>query len=180
MFTNNSVVSRVNRPLRFVIGLVVLALGAFVMFSGAAGLTGRNSFWPAFLDLWRTEPWFGVGGSGIAVSGGITQEYGHAHSLYVDLLARYGVILFVLQMLALAVGVGIALYAARLGQPGALAILAAFLVTGITEPRNDWMHPSVTGMLVILAVTAAYPSLTNSKRDKDSESIGVEHAPSGN
>jgi O-antigen ligase len=168
MFTNNSVVSRVNRPLRFVIGLVALGIGAFVVFSGAAGLTGRNSFWPAFLDLWRSEPWFGVGGSGIAVSGGITQEFGHAHSLYIDLLARYGVILFVLQMLALAVGVGIALYAARLGQPGALAILTAFLVTGITEPRNDWMHPSVTGMLVILAVTAAARARSEPERNANS------------
>jgi O-antigen ligase len=125
------------------------------MFSGAAGLTGRQSFWPAFLELWRSEPWLGVGSSGIAVSGGITQEYGHAHSIYIDLLARYGVILFILQFAALAVGIAIAIYAARIGSPGGLAILAAFFVTGITEPRNDWMHPSVTGMLVILAVTVS-------------------------
>lgn len=155
MFTNNPLVALISRSLRFFIGIAVLGIGALVMFSGAAGVTGRNGFWPAFLELWRTEPWFGVGGSGIAVSGGITQEYGHAHSLYIDLLARYGVILFVLQFAALAVGLGIAIYAARLGQPGALAILAAFFVTGITEPRNDWMHPSVTGMLVILSVAAA-------------------------
>ena len=173
MFTDNSVVARLSRTLRFIIGIVVLAAGGFIMLSGAAGLTGRQTFWPAFLELWRTEPWLGVGGSGIAVSGGVTQDYGHAHSIYVDLLARYGAILFILQFAALAIGVGISIYAAKLGKPGGLAILAAFFVTGITEPRNDWMHPSVTGMLVILAVTVAWASVFPSQRqyyDRNEES----------
>jgi len=166
MFTNNAVISRVNRKLRIVIGLLALFVGAAILFSGAAGMTGRQNIWPAFLELWQQEPWLGVGGGGIAASGGLTEFFLHAHNTYIDLLARYGVLLFTAQMAALAIGVGIAIFAARKGQPGSLAILAAYLVTGLTEPRNGWMEPSVTGILVILAVAAAATSLSQASKDE--------------
>ena len=39
-------------------------------------------------------------------------------------------------------------------------MLAAYFVTGVTEPRNDWIEPSVTGFLVILMVITAAAELS--------------------
>lgn len=89
------------------------------------------------------------------MSGGITEQFGHAHSLYIDQLARYGLVGFVLQFTALGIGLVITVRAAAKGKPGPLAILVAYLVTGVTEPRNSWIAPSATGFLVILTVLAA-------------------------
>jgi O-antigen ligase len=102
----------------------------------------------------------GIGSSGISVSGGITQQYGHAHNMYIDELARNGLIGFVTQYGAIAVGFVIAFLAAKRGLAGPLAIMTAYLVTGVTEPRNGWMSPSVTGMLVILVVVTAGAALS--------------------
>lgn len=155
MFTTTEPLARVARWLRLSIGAVLLIFGALFMFSGRSGLTGRQDIWPAFLDLWQTSPWIGVGTSGISVSGGITQEYGHAHSLFLDLLARYGFVAFSVVMVALAIGVAIALAAAIRGLPGPLAVLVAYLVTAVTEPRNDWAGPNVYILLITVCVMTA-------------------------
>lgn len=155
MLTSSGPLARVQRKWRVLAGVLILVLGGAYMYSRPAGLTGRENIWPAFIDLWHTSPWTGVGGSGIAVSGGITEHFGHAHSLYIDELARNGVLGFVVQFTALSVGIFIAARAAGLGAPGPLAILVAYFVTGLTEPRNFWISPSVTGFLVILVVVAA-------------------------
>jgi len=166
MFISTGPLSRVSRRLRVIVGTLALAGGAWFMYSWRAGLTGRERIWPAFLELWHTSPWLGVGGSGIAVSAGIsdssreiTQFFGHAHSLYIDELVRYGVLGFVTQFAALAIGVVIAAMAAGRGRPGPLGVLVAYFVTGITEPRNFWISPTVTGFLVILMVVTAAASL---------------------
>jgi hypothetical protein len=59
---------------------------------------------------------------------------------------------FLTQFAAIAVGAANTILAARRGLAGPLEILSAYLVTGITEPRSQWMSPSVTGRLLILAV----------------------------
>jgi hypothetical protein len=166
MFTQKGWVTKIPRIVRIVGGLAVLVAGALFMFTQQAGVTGRNAFWPAFLELWQSAPLVGIGSSGIAVSGGISQEFGHAHSLYIDELARYGLIGFVTQFGAIAVGVLIAIIAAKRGLPGPLAILLAYLVTGITEPRNPWISPTVSGMLLILAVVTAGAYLSDDLRRK--------------
>lgn len=155
MFVSQGPLTRIPRPWRIGVGTGVLFIGAAVMYLRPAGLTGRERIWPAFLDLWQTSPLLGVGGSGISVSGGVTQEFGHAHSLYIDELARYGLVGFVTQFGALAVGLGIAAWAAGRGRPGPLGVLVAYFVTGVTEPRNPWIVPSATGFLVVLMVVAA-------------------------
>ena len=152
MFTRQGPVGRMSRVWRILIGASVLAGGVLVLFSGSSGLTGRQNIWPAFWELWLTAPFIGVGSSGIAASGGLTESFGHAHSMYLDLLARNGALVFCLVMVALAIGVGVSLAAAMRGQPGLLALLAAYLVTAITEPRNDWIHPGSLVLMTILCV----------------------------
>jgi O-antigen ligase len=165
VFSKHDRITRIPQRIRIWSGLAVLLAGAVFMYTRTAGVTGRSAFWPAFWELWESSPLVGVGTSGISISGGITQQFGHAHNLYLDELARYGLLGFVTQFAAIAVGVVIAFIAAKRGVAGPLAILAAYLVTGVTEPRNDWINPSVTGMLVILAVTTAAAAL-ESKKDR--------------
>jgi O-antigen ligase len=156
-------------------GSALLLMGAVVMYAGKAGLTGRERIWPAFFELWQTSPLVGVGGSGISVSGGVTQEFGHAHSLYLDELARHGLIAFIVLFSALGLGLVIAARAAGRGAPGPLAVLVAYFVTGVTEPRNDWIEPSATGFLVILMVITAAAELSR----LDGSGTDAEQRPDG-
>ena len=159
MLTETGPAARISRRVRIAIGAVALVGGAVFMYSGKSGLTGRQTIWPAFVELWQTSPWIGVGSSGIAVSGGITQDFGHAHSLYLDLLARYGIVAFVFVFGAMAIGLGIAAVAGWRGLPGPLAVLVAYFVTAVTEPRNDWVHPGTYVLLVLVCVLIAGAAL---------------------
>ncbi len=172
VFAKHGRITRIPPAIRIWGGLAALIAGAVFMYSRSAGVTGRDSFWPAFLKLWESSPLVGIGTSGISVSGGITQQFGHAHNLYIDELARYGLLGFVTQFGAITLGVVIAFLAAKRGVAGPLAILTAYLVTGVTEPRNQWISPSVTGMLLILVVVIAGSAL-HSKRDETIANINT-------
>ena len=165
MFTSSGRVDRIPRKWRITSGLALLALGAVVMFLRPAGLTGRDNIWPAFLDLWRDSPWIGVGGSGFATGNEITRQFGHAHSLYIEELARSGLVGFISLSIALGIGIWIAAKATDSGYPGPLAVMATYFVTGITEPRNNWIEPSATGFLLILMVLAASAKLQEQRRE---------------
>lgn len=156
VLTTTGPVSRVSRPLRALGALVVvIGAGIYVLFR-PTGLTGREAFWPAFLDLWQSAPWIGVGTSGIAVSGGITQEWGHAHNQYIDLLARYGVVSLGASLIVLAIALILAVRAGLRGVPGPLAVLVTYLVSGLGDTRNDWLHPGpLVLLIVILGMTSA-------------------------
>ena len=155
VFAKEGRIARIPRTLRLWGGGAALLLGAILMYSMAAGSTGRSTFWPAFLKLWESAPLVGIGSSGIASSGGVTGQYLHAHNMYIDELARNGLLGFITQYGAITLGVVITVLAAKRGLAGPLAIMTAYLVTGITEPRNGWMSPTATGMLVILVVVTA-------------------------
>ena len=164
MFAQHGRIARIPRWIRVSGGIGALLFGAIFMYSRSAGSTGRDYFWPAFMDLWESAPFVGIGTSGIAVSGGITEQFGHAHSLYVDELARYGLLGFITQFGAVTVGLVVTFLAAKRGLAGPLAILIAYLVTGLTEPRNQWISPTVTGTLLILAVVTAGVFLSREKK----------------
>lgn len=155
MFSRSTSLRGIPRWLRITVGSVILVLGALFMFARPAGLTGREKIWPAFLELWLESPWVGVGGAGIANGNDIAQAYGHAHSLYIDELARWGLAGFITQFAALGIGVFVAAKAAGIGFPGPLAVMVTYFITGVTEPRNNWIVPSATGFLLILMVLAA-------------------------
>lgn len=155
MFTRAGRLGRIPRQWRIGAGLLVLIAGLLVLLKGPSGLTGRQNIWPAFWELWLTSPALGVGSSGIVASGGLTQKFGHAHSMYLDLLARNGLVVFVVVMVALVLGFAICVASALWGQPGPLALLISYLITAITEPRNDWLHPGTLVLLTTLSVLTA-------------------------
>lgn len=171
MFSRSANLRAIPRWLRITVGSVVLVLGALFMFARPAGLTGREKIWPAFLELWLESPWVGVGGIGIANGNDIAQAYGHAHSLYIDELARWGLAGFIAQFVALGIGVFIAARAAGIGFPGPLAVMVSYFITGVTEPRNNWIVPSATGFLLILMVLAAAACLTQRRESSSGESL---------
>jgi len=161
MFTRVGRVGQLPAKLRVSVGSILLLAGALFMFARPAGLTGRQTIWPSFLELWAASPWLGVGSAGIANGNEISQRFEHAHSLYIDELVRWGLIGFIAQFAALGFGLYLAGKAATKGAPGPLAVLITYFVTGITEPRNNWIVPSATGFLVILMVIAAASYLAN-------------------
>jgi len=144
-----------NRAVRIPIGVIALAFGAWVLINRPAGMTGRNTIWPAFFELWQESPWIGVGGSGIATGNEWTIQFQHAHNMYLNDLTREGLLGAGIQYAAVALGVVIAARVAWWGMPGALAVISTYLITGITEPRNPWIAPSATGFLFILMVVYA-------------------------
>ena len=143
------------RMVRIPIGVTAIVFGAWVLINGPAGLTGRNTAWPAFFELWQESPWIGVGGSGIATGNQWTIEFQHAHNMYLNDLTREGLLGAGIQYAAVALGFVIAARVAWWGMPGALAVMSTYLITGITEPRNPWIVPSATGFLFILMVVYA-------------------------
>jgi O-antigen ligase len=143
------------RFVRIPIGIVALALGAWTLVNQPAGLTGRNTIWPAFIELWQGSPWIGVGGSGISEGNEWAIFFQHAHNMYLDDLTREGLLGAGVQYAAVTLGVVIAARVAWWGAPGALAVIVTYLITGITEPRNPWIAPSATGFLFILMVVYA-------------------------
>ena len=147
--------ARIPTWLRAVTAGIGAGFVALALLGGPAETTGRRAIWPAFFELWQTSSLIGVGTSGIATSGGLTEAYGHAHNLYLDELTRHGLLAFLPMVAMLFMGILIAFRAARVGFPGALAVIASYLVLNLTEPRNDWMHPSFTGLLFVLSVAAA-------------------------
>ncbi len=167
MFSQTGRVGAIPRALRITVGSVVLTAGGLFMFGRPAGLTGRENIWPAFLELWTQSPLWGVGGAGIANGNEVAQRYLHAHSLYIDELARWGLSGFITQFAAIGIGVFIAARATGLGYPGPLAVIVTYLVTGITEPRNDWIAPSATGFLLVLMMLAADAYLQQRRQRED-------------
>lgn len=155
LFGDQTWLSRFPRAIRVSIGSALLVTGAAILLLRPSGITGRDTIWPAFLELWIESPWLGVGGGGFAEGNSVTIAFGHAHSLYIEELARSGLIGFLTQFSAIAIGAVIAVKAAKFGHPGPLGVIVAFLVTGITEPRNNWIEPSATGTVLMLMILAA-------------------------
>ena len=175
LFSRQAFLARIPTWLRLTAvagGVLVLALA---LLQGAAGFTGRNSIWPAFFELWQTSPVIGVGTTGIEESTGLTLQFGHAHNLYLDVLTRQGFLGFTLVLAMLSLGTYIAFRAAVRGSAGPLAIVAAYLVLNLTEPRNDWIHPSVTGLIFLLSVLVASACVT----ERRAVPSGVGEASSG-
>ena len=149
------------------VGLGVGAVAAQFAFNTGAGTTGRQTFWTAFLDLWRESPWIGVGQVGIWESTGITRATMDAHSILIQELTKFGVVGFASIYLTIALGAVIALVAAARAWAGPLAVLTAYLVSGFTDVLHDgWMAHSTYSMLVILSVLSAAAHLRASRRDR--------------
>jgi len=168
--TTSGRIGQFPRRYRIVISGAIVLLLTIGMYLRPAGLTGRNVIWPAFIEAWTVSPLVGLGSSGIASGGEIVSGFGHAHSLYIDELARWGLVGFLTQFSAIGFGLVLAIRAAKGGSPAPLALMVTYLVTGVTEPRNNWIVPSPTWLLLVLCVILA--SLALQRKTAPSERFG--------
>jgi len=158
VFAATGPVSRIPMALRSVLGALVLVAFGLMFFLSPLGTTGRfgsGGIWDAFVSLWRTSPWIGVGQTGILADpkAGISME---AHSLYLQELTRSGVVGFAVQFAVIAVGIAVIALAAYRGLAWPLALVTAYYVASLTEVFQDgWLQHTTYSMLLMICVIAA-------------------------
>ena len=158
IFATRGPVARIPMALRAAAGAAaVVAFGIFLLLSPLAttGRFGSSGIWAAFYDLWQTSPWLGVGQVGILAdpAASVSME---AHSLYLQVLTRFGVIGFAVQFATLLVALALAMWAAYRGLPWPLAILVAYFVASVTEVFQDGLvQVSFYTFLIILGAMAS-------------------------
>ncbi len=151
---NNRLARKVSWRARGTLVLMVATISAGAALIVSPNLTGRTSYWPAFVDLWLSSPWIGVGETGKAL-GDSSISGTNAHNIFLDTLALYGVLPLLSMMAALATMVFICTRAAMAGQVLPLAIVTVFLVIGLTQADHGWIGPSEPWWLLVLAAFMA-------------------------
>lgn len=132
-------------------GVLLLALA----FAASPNLTGRtDGYWPMFLDLWRSSPWIGVGGTGIA-SGPEFIRDSNGHNVVIDMLARFGLVATLPLVVALGTSVILALRAAARRVVLPLGIVVTYLMINMTEADEGWAQFSTPWLLLVLATVMA-------------------------
>ena len=148
-----------------VLGLCVAAFGAALLV--APNLTGRtSSYWPMFLDLWRSSPWTGVGITGIAAGPEFIRE-SNGHNLLIDALAKYGIVAALLVGALLVVALTAAVKAASRLVIVPLGLISTFLVIGATESDFDWITTSTPWLFLVLAVAMATAAVETPAAPRD-------------
>jgi hypothetical protein len=162
------------------VGLGLLAL-VIVLVGPDSDLNSRTPLWSTYFALWQTSPLDGVGESGIAQDiniGLIPGWASHAHSVYLDSLVRYGVIGLLTVLLTLTAGMWICVKAAHAGAPVGAALLATFIVGGLTETIIDWRYLSIQGISMVAAVVLAAAWLRDRSGPHTRTHADEEHQPS--
>lgn len=173
-FTRRGWIARIPGKLRIGIAGLLLATAAIAMLMSPAGSAGRaDSIWPAFLDLWSTSPWVGVGQVGILADpqAGISME---AHNLILQEGTRFGVVGLVIQFAPLMLGVALSIVAAFRGRPWPLALIASFATASFFDAFVDgWLSMSTYILLLVLAILASRPSSEQGAVERSSEGSGA-------
>lgn len=139
-----------------VVVLAVAVLGFLaVWLVPNAGMSGRTTVWPVYVELWRESPWTGVGASGLGVAlqeGTVPPWATHAHNLWLDALTRYGVVMLALVLAAFVLALVVTVRAARGGRGLGLAMGAVLIVAGLGHTTIGWIYPEVGLVALVLAV----------------------------
>jgi hypothetical protein len=134
--------------------LAVCALAVTAALWASPNLTGRTTYWPAFIRLWETSPWIGVGVTGKEAGERLIAQT-NGHNLAIDSLAKYGVLGLIPVLAVLIVVAYICLRAATRGYVLPLGIAATFFVIGLSESDYGWIVASIPWLLLVLAALAA-------------------------
>ena len=118
-------------------------------------INNRIPVWATFWNLWWSSPLVGVGGDGIAnaIQGdGLLGGWAtHGHNIFVDPLARSGLLGLLPLLIALLSALILTLRAAEVGRQAGLVVLACFLAIGITEDVVDWRYLGIQVFPLLLA-----------------------------
>lgn len=147
--------SRVPALVRWgVLAALVVVAGTGMLVTGA-GLTGRDTIWPAFARLIPQSPIIGIGATGIRDEGGKVALSGDAHNIVLDEIIRFGVVGSIVLFAFFAVVVWLSFAAANRGFTLGSAIIATYLVASLTDVQNSWLELSYHSFLVLLGALAA-------------------------
>jgi hypothetical protein len=126
----------------------------FLLFTRDPTWNGRTPIWSAYLVGWTQSPISGVGETGITAAIGAGQVplgATHGHSLFIDPLLRYGAIGAAVVALVVAIAIVIALRAGLRGWAVGAAIIANFLVVGLSEDLVEWHYLTIALVPILLA-----------------------------
>jgi hypothetical protein len=157
-FAMRGPITRIPLALRTTAAGISLVLVGWVFLRNPVGTTGRfgeGGIWDAFISLWQSSPWIGVGQVGILADpqASISME---AHNLFLQHLTRFGIVGITVQYLVIAIALGIMAVAAYRGLSWPLAIAAAYYVASLTEVLQDgWLQHTPYSLLLILGAMAA-------------------------
>ncbi len=158
-FTRSGPLGRIPVALRAsVAGAAAIVAGLLLFLSplSTTGRLGEGGIWEYFLDLWRQDPWFGVGQSGIFAMNPTLGIHMEAHNVFVQELTRFGIVGVVTQYTVIALGVVLAVLAATKGLTWPLAILVAYYVASLTEVFQDgWLNISTYSLIILISIIAA-------------------------
>lgn len=134
-----------------VVGTVAVALAVIA----SPNLTGRDQYWMAFVELWRTSPWIGVGISGRMANAPDFINGTNGHNLFVDALAHYGVLPAAGVVAALVIATTLAVRASLRAVVLPLALTATYVFIGLAQSDYNWMVTSNPWLVLLLATILA-------------------------
>lgn len=156
-------VARTRRPALVRWGIaaaaVVSAAGSVAILDPT--LNGRTPLWSSYLGLFPHNPVFGVGDSGIlAYVSERAQQPGffphtHLHSVLLDALVRYGVVMGVLSVAIFGLALAAGVHGLRRGDASMLALLTFVVAAGLTETIHSWFYWSAYLATLTWVVLAA-------------------------
>ena len=156
--------------------VVILGAGLSAILISNPTFTGRTTIWPAYLRLGREQNLMGSGDPPIAAyvaNGDLPDWAGHAHNFFLDMLARYGFVAFLLLLALFVLLFYSSVVAARRGFSLALGLLVTVVVANMTEVGIDpryWEFGTVAIVCVaLLAATAQQDSPGESQSVQSSE-----------
>ena len=155
-------IKALSRRSRIALGSSVgfIAVGSAILYDRT--LDGRVSAYSDYLAIWREHPWLGAGKSGIrdyVASGFVNDFHAHAHNIWIDTLARYGIVGTIFLTIALVSSVVLAASkVSRTAWP--LALVVTFLIMGLAETPIDPLYFGVPLAWLMIAVMFANASET--------------------
>ncbi|MDP2013708.1 MAG: hypothetical protein Q8L05_05730 [Actinomycetota bacterium] len=137
--------------------LALLFAGMLYLLLFDPSLNGRVGIWENLLRLWRTDPWTGLGTSGITANVERADGVGmalHGHSVILDQLIRWGP---GQALLTIAIFVLILIAAARAlpaAGRGPLAVAVTVVVSGLVETMHDWTYWSIIMAMLVWSLVS--------------------------
>jgi O-antigen ligase len=118
---------------------------------------GRTQLWHDYLDLWQGSKFWGVGDSGIntyVLSGGNFSEvaHNHGHSIFIDTLARHGLVLTIPVVILLILALWLGFSAVSGSGPQALAMTVFAICTGLAETTLSSSYLNLMTLPLIAAI----------------------------
>jgi hypothetical protein len=178
MFARSGPISRIPVWIRLTVGVIGLAVTSWIIYTlGSLGLAGREELWSAYLDIWRQSMWLGVGQQGIANGPNVVTwmdaSWMDAHSIYIELLTKTGLVGVGITFGTLTIGLIITLISAGKGLQLPAALFAVYLVAGITDLlHGDWLTQSIPVLLIVIASVGAANTMSGTLKKSSSHQLG--------